>query len=340
MCGLAGVLSSNMGLLEHDVFKQLLAVATLRGQFGAGILAVPTKGKCHVLRNNQDTAAELAYSHEFYKYLKGHEVVCLMGHARAPTTGGWTIEDCHPIIGRHVLGMHNGTLTHLHDKKLTNKEHDSRLFFESVDNQGLEATIKKTAGAYAITLVNKQTQRVQFIRNNDRPLSFAMVEDQPETLYWASETMMLKLVLERMTRKKVTYYRLPPDTLLTFKLFFNGAVKHESALSVQGAPKPAAETKASVPAVYSAKDEWFPTLPSNYVTALALGALLAKGCVNCLSPRTLRDYHANTLVWTTNTEFVCRPCLEVSQIARDCVTTNGIPLPTDLPALPSGPTKH
>ncbi len=336
MCGLVGVLSSDMTGEKLRIFQGLMVVATLRGQTGAGLAVVPRPKKhvpsVRILRHPTLTAAELVYDQEFYKYTKEPgSITCCMGHARAPTTGGFEIADTHPHVARHIIGMHNGHMRTVAGTEVPKKQNDSAMLFDAIGNQGIEQVIQHSVGAYALSIYNKQTQRLYFLRNSHRPIHFCMVEGDNKTLFWASEAQMLQLVVGRSVNGKLHHYTLPADELISFPAFENGDIRFEDRKTV----------KSEAPKEKDVTDKtrmMYPTVSGQYFERNDMLAMLTHGCANCNAAHTMEDYLEKKIVWFAPKEFMCRECLTHDQTARDYVTCHGIALPHDLP--PIVPTTH
>src|SRR6185503_9988407 len=130
MCGLCGVTSRFLNQAELSVFQDLLTVSTLRGKYGAGIAALPSRKNAspQILRTEW-TGASLANSAELDKVLKT-SMSCVIGHTRAPTTGSFDIKHVHPFRVKHIVGVHNGTFSRVLDKAIPKDASDSETFYE------------------------------------------------------------------------------------------------------------------------------------------------------------------------------------------------------------------
>lgn len=332
MCGLCGVLSPLITANQEAVFQDLMVLSTLRGPWGSGFVAVPKRHErpIEILRNPSLTAAELAYSNDYYNIMSGKnkKFVCLMGHARYPTTGGQTLEDCHPHESGHIIGMHNGTMDTVDGKVVGKKDSDSSMLMAAIATNGLKPVLENSQGAYALTLINKNAGTLTFVRNSDRPLYFAKAADVDDGLYWASEVDMLRMALERRDRfrksKSLKYLRANPLTAMSFRLYNMG-----------------------LPEILETK-EISPTLPSkekagdeiHHITlrpfSLKRGELvmaLAGGCAYCGDPSSYDDYCKGTVHFFTKNEFMCEQCLKMDPTAQEIFVSNNVDLPKSLQRL-------
>lgn len=201
MCGIVGVMSNVVTLNELDHFYDLSAMATHRGRWGGGVVAVQCgkkdKWTTRVARTTQPLNALVA-SDRFFDMV-GKERCFVLGHARWPTMGGNDIKAVHPHIAGPVIGVHNGTMHRVNDVNITKEMSDSAAVFRCIAEHGVETFVKKSGGAFALVWVNEADGTINFLRNNQRTLYFAELgwNGRTSTLYWASERAQLELVLGR-----------------------------------------------------------------------------------------------------------------------------------------------
>lgn len=322
MCGICGVLSPQLSRLDVEIFQQLMVVSTLRGVDGAGFAVVPkgSKEKVRIVRDPHVTAAELAYSGDFYQYY-GDKMTCLLGHARYPTTGTRTTEDCHPHLTDHIVGVHNGTLDFVNDKAVKNKDNDSRMLFQAIANVGVEQAISHSIGSYAIVYIDTKTGTINFIRNDERSLSFAKIKGKDDTVYWASERDMLQMVLSRRTTKDVLHLSLPPDEHMTFRLNPLGPKigyvdrkfiyswkpdKKNETVIVPVEPPPFEGVRTKIEPGIGAT---FMTTKGHFHTRKDLEHILHNGCAYCECVHNWTDYMKGDVLFYQPTEFMCKTCL-------------------------------
>ena len=201
MCGLVGVAGRVMPL-QDKIFKQLLYVDGLRGMHSTGVLFVPN------LKTKEGTLLKGASGPDTFLNDKQVDDALsklnrvLLGHNRYATVGEINADNAHPFDFSSIVGAHNGTLTNKHslpDSK--DFKVDSANLYHSIDKIGLEATYEIMQGAWALSWWDKDKERINFIRNWQRPMSYCFSRDR-KTLYWASEAAMLSFVLDR---NKVSY---------------------------------------------------------------------------------------------------------------------------------------
>ncbi len=222
MCGLVGVAGRLMPT-QDKVFKQLLYVDGLRGMHSTGTLFVPKVKKrlATVLRSAKGPTGLLDWK-DFNSEL-GHLNKVLLGHNRYATVGEVNAKNAHPFLFDTLAGAHNGTLRNkqaLPDSE--DFEVDSQNLFHSIEKIGLEDTYDILIGAWALSWFDLKKHRLNFLRNNERPLSYCFSQDR-STLYWASEAGMLKFVLDRCKVYYTDIVNTKPHHLYSFKI--NGNMK-------------------------------------------------------------------------------------------------------------------
>lgn len=142
----------------------------------------------------------------------------LLGHNRAATRGKVNADNAHPFEFDNIMGMHNGTLTErwkLDDYK--DFDVDSENLFYHLQKHGLQDTLNKCKGAYALVWHDSNDSTVNLYRNKERPLAYAYSKDR-KTLYWASEEDMLIWILDRNYVQHQGVQLLAPDTLMTVEV--------------------------------------------------------------------------------------------------------------------------
>lgn len=230
MCGLVGVIAKrSYGFCEKDIstFQQLLYVDALRGDDATGVITVERDGDFHI-----DKAA-ITPEYFWYTYDQNKRKAqalqqgrALLGHNRKGTMGGYTDESAHPFVVNNTFAMtHNGTL--YNHKKLADTVVDSEalamvlqqamLVVEGSDTvlDVLSDTLDEINGAYACVWYDQLTNKVQIIRNKERPL---IIIETHDAFWYASEAEMLSWVLGRNNYTIVKRIIVEVDHLYTFNL--------------------------------------------------------------------------------------------------------------------------
>ncbi len=223
MCGLVGIMSSNMMMKHKNVLKDMLYLDTWRGRDSTGVAA---------LRHNADTGIMKATipGYEFVEGPKLDEFLKLndflwIGHNRYGTMGKNVKSNAHPFCitdedgSPVIVGAHNGTLKNKH----VLRDHncfgtDSEALFNNIAHDGVEKTIPLIEGAWALTYYDHIEEEFRIIRNKERTLFYAF-EEGKKSLIWASEQWMIRIACSRhdvklhedkvFTVNEDTLYRIP-----------------------------------------------------------------------------------------------------------------------------------
>lgn len=221
MCGLAGIMGPGINSWDLDIIRDLLTVSTLRGTDSTGVLQGKSEswfGGSRVDYVIEKSASDALYFKWFHSRAQdGNRRILnsamdnfIACHVRHGTKGAISDENAHPFEFENIIGMHNGTLR---DHKYDDKEKtDSELLLKDIDQRGIANVLREVDpwGAYALVVFDKNTGEFSFVRNDQRPLYYA-VHDSRAVLYWASEAWMLREMMARNTEKmyKEVFYFKP-----------------------------------------------------------------------------------------------------------------------------------
>lgn len=215
MCGIVGV-AGLVTTKEEKIFKNLLIMDSIRGEDSTGIAAVNVQGNVTVVKQ-VGNPFELMGMQKF-KEIFARLSTCLIGHNRWATTGAVKKANAHPFEFDSLVGVHNGTLKNKWKLEDGNKyDTDSEALYYNIDKNGLKPTIEMVEGAYTLVWYDKNDESINFLRNEERPLSFALSEDG-KALFWASEGMMLAYACAREGYKLREIQQLPIDQHYKFFL--------------------------------------------------------------------------------------------------------------------------
>lgn len=194
MCGHVGVVGPTT-ILEERIFNQMLVMDSVRGTDSTGIAVVPRTGEVKVAKELGDPYL-LFDTKRHVKAMSGSQR-CIIGHNRYATMGNVSNKNAHPFEFETLVGAHNGTLTskwRLEDA--TDFTVDSENLFHHINKKGLKDALTKMSGAWALVWWDKEHSTLNFLRNKERTLYWAMTEDK-KFMYWASEMWMIQAALGR-----------------------------------------------------------------------------------------------------------------------------------------------
>jgi len=254
MCGLVAVIAKKpFGFYQADidVFKELLYVDALRGWDATGVISVEKNTTFHIDKE-ASTAEQFLISFDGSKTDKRilQDGVALIGHNRKATIGKGGDATAHPFVVKdHFAMVHNGTLYN-HEKlaKTTVDSEALAMVIEDAvndDDNPLEALSQQmwdVYGAYATIWYNQVTNRVQVLRNNQRPLAFIETDS---CYYIASEGIMLAWILRRNIIKYEKIEVFEEDHLYTFDLERHNVPMNKEALEKKSYPTSATTSAMS-----------------------------------------------------------------------------------------------
>ncbi len=194
MCGLIGA-AGQLTVKHERAIKTLLILDSLRGIDSTGLAAIARNGDLKMAKSVGDPFC-LFNTKSYDKAMSGVNSV-FIGHNRFATQGKVIHANAHPFAFPTLVGAHNGTLKNkyvLDDNKLYDV--DSENLYHHMDRNGVENTIHKLDGAWALTWFNHEESTLNFIRNEERPLHVTVAEEDG-VLFWASESWMLRIALSR-----------------------------------------------------------------------------------------------------------------------------------------------
>jgi glucosamine 6-phosphate synthetase-like amidotransferase/phosphosugar isomerase protein len=190
MCGLVGV-AGKLAYKDEGLIRRLLLLDWIRGPDSTGLAAIrKADGEAHIAKIASHPI-DLFDTKRFGTTLSGHSSSVFLGHNRAATKGKVNEVNAHPFHYDHIVGAHNGTLSHSSFSALETAlgekfSVDSQAIFAGIARLGLKETMKLLEGAWALVWYDQQQGTLNFVKNNLRPLWYAYTSTF-DRLIWASE---------------------------------------------------------------------------------------------------------------------------------------------------------
>jgi len=187
MCGIVA-LAGHMNQPEVNLFKAMLELDTVRGRHSTGIAAIPMFS--NQFRTIKDTVPgwEFTEKENVKKFFTTTDVLYI-GHNRHATMGAVNKDNAHPFSHGNIIGVHNGSLNYNYDDHLfdgvvfdegvkpSDFGTDSEGIFYVMSKLGVEETIKRVHGDFALVWYNIDDDTLNFVRNKGRPLCMAGSKD-------------------------------------------------------------------------------------------------------------------------------------------------------------------
>ena len=227
MCGIVGIInfsSYGIGYQDRDLFQKMLTVGVLRGSDGTGAIIVDEDGVARSLKIGappDNFFSDPAFKPFFelnMTYKAGDPIDrALIGHNRATSVGVSNTTNAHPHKVGPITLVHNGTLREYSKlPKMAESDVDSYALCDAIAELGVDKAIGLSHGSYAIVYHDARDGSINFLRNSERPLAFA-VDNALRKVFFASERLMLQWLLERDGSTGFQYSALLPDTLVSYK---------------------------------------------------------------------------------------------------------------------------
>jgi len=218
MCGIVGTINPTYQFGKSFMAYGLYADA-VRGWDSTGLVRIDSKEVTHYKRALP--AADFIESRKF-KAMINSQADAFIGHNRAATVGGVTDSTAHPFHHGDIIGVHNGTLDYGWAKTLGVKGFnvDSDALIWHINEYGIEATVKKVEGAFAIVYYDFESDTINMIRNSKRPLYYAQLAGEKETrIAYASEELMLAWLVHKSDGTQAKWVKeVPEGVLISFDL--------------------------------------------------------------------------------------------------------------------------
>lgn len=219
MCGIVGYMTRSGYIRHKDYFVQALYADGLRGLDATGVFMVNEHtGNVSVVKRAMavNDFLDLKIVDNAFKSLTSCSIA--VGHNRQATAGAHTHANAHPFTHGEFTLVHNGTLRTTYDLP-DNKmfDVDSEMVCYSFSKIGIEETLKKINGAFALVWYDSKRKVLQMVRNDERPLWVGTNEEGSE-IFFASEGGLVNWMCGRQNPsiKLKSLELLKPGVIHTF----------------------------------------------------------------------------------------------------------------------------
>lgn len=199
MCGIFGFIDIG-GKYEaglKEAVGDFLLAGQVRGVDGTGMVAIHARSQEVDWIKSPESAGDFLKRPNvpaFINAVNGYQA--LIGHHRAATRGKLTVENTHPFNTDHIHLVHNGTLSYTGDiYKGKDLEVDSAMICHHIAKEGVQSFVDRSYGAYALVWFDEKEGSMNFLRNDQRPLTF--LRTQENYLFYCSEKQMGEWILWR-----------------------------------------------------------------------------------------------------------------------------------------------
>lgn len=263
MCGMAGVVSTNIIPNEIEIMRRMFFLNVFRGEDSVGMFDVTLKAPPgDQVIYWKSTAHPISFIKDTYKDTaddkwKKTKPNLIAGHCRAATQGKIIQKNAHPFVNKNLIGMHNGTVP----KDFTNRSRfdtDSEAIFYNISTLGLKDALlamEDAEPAFALVWYHFENRTINFLRNTKRPLHYNELYSG-STIMWSSEGEHIKYATESCTAfKNVTPTMFPEGKLHTLCLE-DPKFKFEVTDIPEAKEKPKVYTVSNTSTQYDYLEHW------------------------------------------------------------------------------------
>lgn len=203
MCGHVGI-AGNLEYKDEALIKRLLVFDYFRGPDSTGFAALKKSGEAKIAKIASHPL-NLFDLKRFNDALSAFSSLAFIGHNRFATKGKVNDTNAHPYVYDHIVGAHNGTLEKKSWEALNkmlgeDTDVDSKAIIACIAKFGIEETVSKLEGAWALVWLDTEKKTLNFLRNDERSLWYSMTE-KFDKIFWSSEYKMMDLAIHSGTEK-------------------------------------------------------------------------------------------------------------------------------------------
>lgn len=316
MCGIFGVIYHNKPEESyqprvHLLINALATASVSRGRDAVGLARLRLKAKPDIVRITR-AAYDGVRTRDWNKLLEEYDpnIRLLMGHTRAGTHGGNTLDNTHPFLfeigDKAVVGTHNGVINNHREFKPDRPfENDSANFIyrlsRTPSNRWGELLFKVQGSLAMVVAVNNT---VHVMRNTGSPLVWCEVQALNAWVYASTEHILRSsLAIAQLEHTKID--ALTPGKLFTMKY---GTTKVRNSVFetycrniTPTYTSPSQPTVSKVDAINTSKDWLALRLGDSY----RVHALPGKLC--CWECKKVSEFKVIRLI---NKHYVCDTCIQ------------------------------
>lgn len=276
MCGLT-VVAGNLWTSDTVKFKQMVVANTIRGRDATGIASI--------FNNSVEIHKDVTDGFDFFDRNRkkvdpslSSMSLCLLGHNRAATRGGYDLNAAHPFQHGNIVGMHNGHILEASLKDLpdtTPFPTDSEHIIKNIALHGAEKAFRFLRGDWSVVWFDTKEKTLNFTSNGKRPLHFGLTKDN-RSIYVGSEKGLLEWIINRNEYGVQTVTlgapitAVVPDMLYSFKIT-NGGVKANGVTKLASGAyffAPTVKPKEPVHPLYAPEKNLGPQKPSGPISSV------------------------------------------------------------------------
>ena len=205
MCGIVGFISTDAvseRISNRNWLAQALFTGTLRGSDSTGLFTVGKEAgnAAQWIPRTFKLAMPGPYfvsTRPYGSMLSSRHTGLAIGHNRAATKGEVNDSNAHPFTIDGITLVHNGSLTnHKVLEGGSGFDVDSKYVTYSFAKFGVETTLARIRGAFALVWYDREDRSLNFVRNAERPL-WTCWNKGKTVMYYTSERGMLSWLAVR-----------------------------------------------------------------------------------------------------------------------------------------------